>query len=143
MGERSFGARWWRESLGPRMSIARWRRGRPWARSASSGRCRWRGAHHLGRPGGARVRLTDGRDKVEVTVDALQLQRNEGWDVATRAACSPSGSTDLDAAGTQSWREAMPRLAGALAPTSPALQPFYVPTLFQALMGPAASRCAR
>ncbi|HEY2743246.1 MAG TPA: hypothetical protein VGL86_01430, partial [Polyangia bacterium] len=132
MGERSFGARWWRESLG----IARW------ATKPAMGTMGLLGALSLpacattwaGQTGPSGY--SDARDAVDVNVDSLALQRNEGWDVGQWGApLSFVGSTDVDAVGTQSWREAMVGLAGALAPSSPWLQPYYVPTLFQSLIG--------
>src|SRR5438309_8064440 len=87
------------------------------------------------------TQLADARDEVDVNVDALQLQRDEGWDVGQWGTpLAFSGSSDVDAAGTQAWREAMVNLAGMLAPSSPTLQPYYVPTLFQSLIGPAGQR---
>jgi hypothetical protein len=84
---------------------------------------------------------SDSRDAIDVNVDSLALQRNEGWDVGQWGApLAFDGSTDLDAAGTQNWREAMVSLAGILAPSSPMLQPYYVPTLFQSLIGPDGQR---
>jgi len=139
VGERSFGARWWRESLGSRMSIARWATrpaagtlGLLGALSLSGCATTWADA------GGApESQLTDARDDVAIRVDALRLQRDAGWDVGQRGtALAFPDSTDIDAAGTQNWREAMPRLAALMAPSSPSLQPFYVPTLFQSLIGP-------
>ena len=135
MGERSFGARWWRESLG----IARWATrpaagtlGLLGALSLSGCATTWADGNDL-----QESQLADARDDVDVSVDALRLQRDAGWDVGQKGAALPfPDSTDIDAAGTQNWREAMPQLAGALAPSSPALQPFYVPTLFQSLIGP-------
>ena len=135
MGERSFGARWWRESLG----IARW------ATRPAAGTLGLLGALSLSGcattwadPNGLQEsQLVDARDDVDVSVDALKLQRDAGWDVGQKgAALSFPDSTDIDAGGTQRWREAMPQLAAQLAPSSPALQPFYVPTLFQSLIGP-------
>ncbi len=135
MGEKSFGARWWRESLG----IARWATrpaagtlGLLGALSLSGCATTWADANGL-----QETQLADARDDVDVSVDALKLQRDAGWDVGQRGTVLPfADSTDIDAAGTQSWREAMPQLATLMAPSSPALQPFYVPTLFQSLIGP-------
>ena len=138
MGERNFGARWWRESLG----IARWAT-RPAAGTMgllgtlSLAGCATTWADAPTDPSA----YADSRDDVEVNVDALQLQRDQGWDVGQKgASLAFPDSTDLDAAGTPGWRAAMTNLAGALAPTSPALQPFYVPTLFQSLIGPDGQR---
>jgi hypothetical protein len=140
VGERNFGARWWRESLG----IARW------ASRPALGTMSLFGALSLGGAGCAipleqtqleETQLVNARDDVDVNVDALQLQRDEGWDVGqTGAALAFPDSTVLDAAGTQRWRDAMSNLAGAMMPSSAALRPFYVPTLFQSLIGPAGQR---
>ncbi len=132
MGERSFGARWWRESLG----IARWASkpamgtmGLCAALSLPACATTWAGQPDPGA-------YSDARDAVDVNVDSLALQRNEGWDVGQWGApLAFDGSTDLDAAGTQNWRDAMVSLAGILAPSAPMLQPYYVPTLFQSLIG--------
>jgi len=138
VGERSFGARWWRESLG----IASWATrpaastmGLLGALSLAGCATTW-GEQRL-----EETQLADARDEVDVNVDSLQLQRDEGWDVGQWG--TPllfTGSSDVDVAGTQGWREAMNNLAGALAPSAPALQPYYVPTLFQSLIGPAGQR---
>jgi hypothetical protein len=138
MSERSFGARWWRESL------------------VSSRLLRGGMATGFGLLGGAALTLPgcaewnqelggdqeqpDDYDEIDVNVDALQLQKDEGWDVG-----QPGGvlafvdSSVEDAAGGQSWRAAMETLATTLAPPQPLL-PYYVPTLFQALIGPAGQR---
>ncbi|MCU1281062.1 MAG: hypothetical protein JWM53_4608, partial [bacterium] len=139
MGERNFGARWWRESLG----IARWA-SRPavgtmgllGALSLAGCATTWGGREQL-----EETQLADAGDELNVNVDALQLQRDEGWDVGQPGAtlAFPDSTTE-DAAGGQSWREAMTNLAGTLAPSAAALQPFYVPTLFQSLIGPAGQR---
>ncbi|HEX8954355.1 MAG TPA: hypothetical protein VF945_21020, partial [Polyangia bacterium] len=115
MGERSFGARWWRESLG----IARWATrpaagtlGLLGALSLSGCATTWADAN-----GAQETQLADSRDDIAVSVDALQLQRDAGWDVGQKgAALAFPDSTELDAAGTQGSREAMPQLAGALTP---------------------------
>jgi hypothetical protein len=136
MGERSFGARWWRESLG----IARFT-SRP-----ALGTMGLLGALALpacattwaGQEG---AEYADSYDEININMDALQLQRDEGWDVGQWGTpLQFVGSTDVDAAGTQAWREAMANLAVTMAPSAPALQPFYVPTLFQSLIGPAGQR---
>src|SRR6266404_6235679 len=138
MGERNFGARWWRESLG----IARWAT-RPAVGTMGllgalslAGGCAttWAGS------GGDESQVA-ANDELDVNVDALQLQRDEGWDVGHEGAtlAFPDSTTE-DAAGGQSWRDAMSNLAGTLAPSAERLQPFYVPTLFQSLIGPAGQR---
>ncbi|MGZ3407306.1 MAG: hypothetical protein ACXVAN_12730, partial [Polyangia bacterium] len=136
MGERNFGARWWRESLG----IARW------ASRPAVGTMGLLGALSLAGCattwGGTRDDpQVAANDELDVNGDALQLQRDEGWDVGqTGATLAFPDSTTEDAAGGQGWREAMANLAGTLAPSAAALQPFYVPTLFQSLIGPAGQR---
>ena len=132
VGERSFGARWWRESLGiarlaykPAMGTM----GLLSALSLPACATTWGGAEE-------QAAYTEARDNMDINVDSLALQRDEGWDVGQWGApLAFAGSTDLDAAGTQNWRAAMTNLAGALAPTAPMLQPYYVPTLFQSLIG--------
>jgi hypothetical protein len=138
VGERNFGARWWRESLG----IARW------ASRPAMGTMGLLGALSLagcatswGDQRLEETQLTDARDDMNVNVNALQLQRNEGWDVGQKGATLAfPDSTDIDAAGTQNWREAMANLAAMMTPGSAALAPFYVPTLFQSLIGPDGQR---
>jgi hypothetical protein len=138
VGERNFGARWWRESLG----ISRW------ATRPAVGTMGLLGALSLAGCATTwadqrleETQLTDARDDMKVDVNALQLQRNEGWDVGQQGtALAFADSTDIDAAGTQNWREAMGTLAATMIPAAPALQPFYVPTLFQSLMGPPGQR---
>ncbi len=138
MGERNFGARWWRESLG----IARW------ASRPAVGTCGLLGALSLAGGGATTWGGSAGdesqlaaADELDVNVDALQRQRDEGWDVGpSGATLAFPDSTAEDAAGGQGWREAMSNLAGTLAPSAERLQPFYVPTLFQSLIGPAGQR---
>jgi hypothetical protein len=70
--------------------------------------------------------------------DALEVQRLHGWSVGqeSRPLDFP-GAVDHDIDGTTRWREATDGLATRLEPAQAALQPFYVPTLFQALSSPA------
>jgi hypothetical protein len=138
MGERNFGARWWRESLG----IGRWAT-RPVASTFGLlGALSLSGCATVGEAEAIdETQLADARDDVDVSVDALALQREQGWDVGQLGAALafPDSSTQ-DAAGGESWRAAMNDLAGTLAPSSPALQPYYVPTLYQSLVGPDGQR---
>jgi hypothetical protein len=134
MGEKQFGARWWRESLG----IARW------ASRPAAGTLGLLGALSLGgcATWGENAQEAEyASENVHVNVDALQLQREEGWDVGhAGATLGFTGSTQEDSSGGQTWRDGMVELAATMAPTSPSLQPFYVPTLFQSLIGPAGQR---
>jgi hypothetical protein len=75
-------------------------------------------------------------DEMDSTVDALALQQKNGWNVGLPDDLLVfNGSSVTDSAGTQSWRYAMEGMATALQPASPQLQPWYVPTLFQSLIG--------
>lgn len=79
---------------------------------------------------------SDDADAVEQQMNALQLQQQAGWNVGDDRPLDFPGSTDVDVAGTQAWRAAMDPLANILAP-APKYQPYYVPTLYQSLMGEA------
>jgi hypothetical protein len=69
-----------------------------------------------------------------VTMDALDAQRRSGWDVgASGLHLSYEGISDVDAAGRADWRATLGSLTSAIAPTQPALLPYFVPTLFQVL----------
>lgn len=75
-------------------------------------------------------------DEIDSTVDALALQQKNGWNVGLPDEFLEfPGSSLTDANGSQSWRYAMENMATALQPASPQLQPWYVPTLFQSLIG--------
>ncbi|HEX4457724.1 MAG TPA: hypothetical protein VIA18_07120 [Polyangia bacterium] len=143
MGERSFGARWWRESL----ATSRLARG---GLASTFGLL---GGAALTLPGcfnygdlvpdenAAQQQSRQSGDEIDTSVDALQLQQHEGWDVGQpNVQLRFAGSSLEDVAGTQDWRGGMQRLAETLHPSEPALQPYYVPTLFQSLMGKAGQR---
>lgn len=72
----------------------------------------------------------------DITMDALDLQRREGWNVGQPPALRFSRSTLVDADGTPDWRGALDGLAPQMAPAQASLAPYYVPTLFQALSAP-------
>jgi hypothetical protein len=128
-----FGARWWRDSL----SLARMPR-------AAGG---------VGLIGGAALALggcafdypetqveettpvqRQSAAEVDTTINALELQKQQGWNVGVDQPLLFPGSTAEDVAQTPSWRQAMEPLANTLAPPEQFL-PYYVPTLFQSLMG--------
>ena len=72
--------------------------------------------------------------------DALQLQKEQGWDVGKAgASLAFSDGSPVDAAGQSDWSDRLSRLAELLAPAAARLKPFYVPTLFQAPAAPSAS----
>jgi hypothetical protein len=82
-------------------------------------------------------RSCPGDDEREVTLEAIQLQRKEGWDVGySSRALSSDGDTALDVDGGSSWRDHLQSLALDLAPEA-RLRPYAVPTLFQSLADPA------
>src|SRR5262249_20907871 len=120
VGERNFGARWWRESLG----IARWATRPAMGTMGLFGALSLAGcATRWAEPRLEETQLADARDDIAVNVNALALQRNEGWDVGhAGVALAFPDSTDIDAAGTQNWREAMANLAVMMTPVAPALQ---------------------
>jgi hypothetical protein len=87
--------------------------------------------------GGLLAWMLSQSDEVDVTMDALELQRREGWNVGHAGAALrfPNASaTDVD--GSAGWRDALGRLALELAPAQVSLAPFYVPTLFQSPADP-------
>jgi hypothetical protein len=81
-------------------------------------------------------------NQVEMNVDTLELQRQNGWAVGVNLdTMDPStltlgGATALDFDGTTHWRDSMTTLATALAPGQIEHEPYYVPTLFQSLAAP-------
>ena len=127
-----FGAPWWRERLGlswfSRRSVSLGLLG---SAAMAAGGC----AEVDARPD---PELTQLADEVERKVDALELQRAEGWSVGGENLLTFSGSSVTDASGGEGWRTNLQTLAAALAPSRPGLKPWYVPTLFQSLIGPQA-----
>jgi hypothetical protein len=114
---RTFGTSWWRTSLGlgaalilPGCDELELRRDQPV--------------------------MTENEHTFQSSVDALSLQRAHGWNVGADGPLSFDTSSVRDAAGGQSWRRGMETLATRLAPSQPRLLPWYVPTLFQSLVGP-------
>jgi hypothetical protein len=72
----------------------------------------------------------------EITADALELQRKEGW--AVGAAGKPlviPHAVAVDSQGASNWALALPQLAEDLSPGG-RLEPFYLPTLFEILKNP-------
>ena len=127
------GTRWWNEAFAQSIVIGR------------------RHLHYLVAGGVVAVifgKLTcsDDADEdtdIDVSMDALELQRRSGWNVgisqSTLAVASPA-LTDVE--GGNEWQSRIRTLAQALAPQSPHLQPHYVPTLFQVLAEPGSESLA-
>jgi uncharacterized membrane protein YgcG len=85
--------------------------------------------------------LTQRNDDFDTSMRALALQENEGWDVGDPdrplALARPS---PVDAYGSYGWRVEEVDLYARLQPARNALLPYYVPTLFQSLVGPGSER---
>jgi hypothetical protein len=132
MGDDDKRAPWWREALLPRLR----RHAVVWAATPLgllSG-C-WEFLEDLqhGHP----VQAAD-LDEYVTRVDALALQRAEGWNAGDPdRPVVLQGASPVDAAGGESWRQALTSLVERLRPQSARLMPWYVPTLFQSLLGEA------
>ena len=124
-GDALVGARWWQESL--RLSADPISR-----RRALKGLMLVLGGSAAGV--GLVAALIRSGDDVDVSMDALDLQKREGWNAGhPGTALRFPGATLFDADGGRSWVDALGTLASDLAPGQASLRPFYVPTLFQAL----------
>jgi hypothetical protein len=82
---------------------------------------------------GLLLRLATDSDDHDISMDALDLQRREGWNVGQSGGAlrfpNPS-ATDVD--GGSSWRDGLTTLARDLAPAQASLAPFYASTLLRA-----------
>jgi hypothetical protein len=83
--------------------------------------------------------LSRSDDDVDVSMDALDLQRREGWNVGQQAPLRFPVSAEVDVEGGKAWVDALTTLAAEMAPQQPTLAPFYVPTLFQSLGAPSSA----
>lgn len=119
------GARWWNQSFAASETIGR--------RQLAY----WVGGGALALVLAPFVCSDDDDDEIQTAVDALELQRREGWNVGhtDQRIVIPHG-TALDAEGGRDFATTMMSLAHALTPTDPRLVPYYVPTLFQVLAQP-------
>lgn len=132
------GARWWQESV----------------RSAQRGVSRRRALRNIlmigGAVGAAGLLISilgrgtddtdDDDDEIDVSRDALELQKEHGWDFGEEGGTLAfPGSVETDSQGGRDWAAAIPALAADLAPSQPELRPYYVPTLFQSLAAPSSS----
>jgi hypothetical protein len=72
-----------------------------------------------------------------ITMDALDLQRKEGWQVGARGLTLLfPDSVAADSAGAIDFLMSLATLEQDLMPKDPRLDPYYVPTLFEALNNP-------
>jgi hypothetical protein len=85
--------------------------------------------------------LTD--DDLQVTKDAIELQRAEGWDVGRSGGrIEIAGASSLDVDGKAWASSTLDTLAADMTPVQSALVPYYVPTLFQSVASSATSNAA-
>jgi hypothetical protein len=84
----------------------------------------------------AALSRSDDDADVDVSMDSLELQKREGWNVGQQGPLRFPSSAELDADGSRAWVDALTALAAEMAPQQAALAPFYVPTLFQSLGAP-------
>ena len=78
----------------------------------------------------------DDDDSAGISLDAIDLQRREGWNAGETDRTVSFAALSTDVRGQTSWMERMPALAPLLEP-DPHLRTLAVPTLFQALADPA------
>jgi len=122
------GARWWQESLQRSAPDRISRRNALLALALTLGPAAG---------GGLLAWLLSQSDEVDITMDALELQRREGWNVGhAGAALRFPNASAVDIDGGAGWRDALGRLALELAPAQATLAPFYVPTLLQSPADP-------
>lgn len=122
------GSRWWHEDMAA-----------PHAQETGSTRREWLRSFlvvgGLVCVGMARAACNDcGSGDSVIAMDALDLQKREGWAVgADGDSLSLTGTSQLDSLNDTTWMGTLPSLATDLAPAQARLQPFYVPTLFEVL----------
>jgi hypothetical protein len=128
------GARWWNEAMRNDASLAGLLAGEATRRSVLKGL--GIGAIGVAIIVGSRSGCqSDTHDIAEL--DSLEAQRRSGWNVgASGNRLYFYGLSDVDAAGQSSWAADLDALPRVMAPSSPDLLPFNVPTLFQVLSAP-------
>jgi hypothetical protein len=74
---------------------------------------------------------------VEASLDALAVQKAEGWNVGVigQLPLFPA-ATEVDIDNSSSWKGALDSLDVSLKPGTTSYEPYYVPTLFQVLASP-------
>src|SRR5215831_13008005 len=73
-------------------------------------------------------------------VETRMPGRSQGQDVGDAGRLVLADRSPVDARGTTDWRDELEDLATDLMPARDSLVPYYVPTLFQSLVGPRAAR---
>lgn len=79
---------------------------------------------------------SDDEEEIEVQKNALELQQAEGWNIGSdERSLALSDTQSTDSTGSSAWQQyANPQtLLSVYQPTNPALKPYFVPTLIQAL----------
>jgi len=85
---------------------------------------------------GRRGVTSDGDGGAPILRDALDLQKEQGWDVGRVGdTLAFPGVSPVDAVGSTDWASQLAGLADSLTPVETRLRPFYVPTLFQSPSG--------
>jgi hypothetical protein len=75
-------------------------------------------------------------NEIETRMNALEVQKNQGWNAGElEQPLEFPGATSVDAAGGPRWRAALTSLTERLRPSRAQYMPWYVPTLFQSLLG--------
>jgi hypothetical protein len=129
-------AAWWRESL----TLARVRHSAPLALAGGAALLTV-GCADFNDEERPDAPIAQRADEIDHSVKALALQRTEGWDVGgVDTGLRLTDPSPLDAFGTEGWSVEVAELYSRLRPTREALLPYYVPTLFQSLIDPAAER---
>ncbi len=117
---------WFKQDISRRAASQRLGKGLAWA----SG---------LGIAGLSVYKVASGDDD-EISLDSLELQRKEGWNVGStrQLAFAPGSLKQLDSTGTPFASELSDpnRLIEIYQPKNPQWQPFFVPTLIQSLSQP-------
>lgn len=126
------GARWWFEGMQSASSFA------PTRRSALRFLVGMGGI--LGTGLLLRAACNAASDGPGITMEALELQRKEGWEVGAHGApLYFKDSVAADAAGGTDFVAGLRALGRDLAPGRAALDPYFVPTLFEAVNNPRAA----
>lgn len=123
------GARWWHEGMAASV-----------ARRTPDRRTALKLLFAMGGVGGAMFLLRGGCDDGDapaVTMDALELQRREGWAVGAQGhSLVFADALAVDSAGATDWQTRLAILPKDLAPGDARLDPYYVSTLLDVFGNP-------